>query len=42
MAGQAAKKAAKASESTANLYFPIIVAVNGIYVLLKGERARLP
>lgn len=37
MAGQAAKKAAKASESTANLYFPLILAINIIYVVLKGE-----
>lgn len=37
MAGQAAKKAAKAEASTASLYFPIIVAVNTLYICFRGE-----
>ncbi|CAN0208473.1 unnamed protein product [Ectocarpus sp. 6 AP-2014] len=36
MAGQAAKKAAKAREDAANLYYPIIFGVNLIYVLYRG------
>ncbi|CAM9215968.1 unnamed protein product [Choristocarpus tenellus] len=35
MAGHAAKKAAKASAATAKRYFPIIVAVNVVYVLYR-------
>ncbi|CAM9739875.1 unnamed protein product, partial [Scytosiphon promiscuus] len=35
-AGQAAKKAAKAREDAANLYYPIIFCVNLIYVLYRG------
>ncbi|CAM9151381.1 unnamed protein product, partial [Hapterophycus canaliculatus] len=34
--GQAAKKAAKAREDAANLYYPIIFCVNLIYILYRG------